>query len=367
MDKRNINDVFVPKNCTRTVGADTIDLLAVTGVQIKASKNDAGVAATTFFGPGEVVITDAYGLVLDATTALKSVPSIKIHAREYNGVGVHGSKEIRGKDITGYRINPYLAPQECMVGISGIDASLTEYDYILNIELEPTNARTDYVYDKRITVAYTSGTTASTEAEIYAGLALEINKYFGENAYNDITLKATAAATGLLIEAVENDWDLESFKFSQTRFKVSSTAEATIVTNLHGDVTFLTVAYPKATRGAGHYKIVAEEEYQSQPFRGVSRNQGLPEKMRRTMPLSAQEFETDGITANKYDELIINWEYTHNHTLTGTMQQGTIHIFLPVEDNGTSQVGSATGIVPVLDKYIATEWGVSSAQIGNLS
>ena len=40
---------------------------------------------------------------------------------------------------------------------------------------------------------------------------------------------------------------------------------------------------------------------------------------------------------------------------------------LPVEDNATSQVGAADGILAVLDKYIATEWEVGVPVIGNIT
>ena len=43
-------------------------------------------------------------------------------------------------------------------------------------------------------------------------------------------------------------------------------------------------------------------------------------------------------------------------------EEGVVTLYLPVEDNATSQVGVATtGIIAVLEKYLVTEYGVGTA------
>ena len=78
--------------------------------------------------------------------------------------------------------------------------------------------------------------------------------------------------------------------------------------------------------------------------------------------------ETD--PAETYDILTINWKHAQGDFSQNVRQEGTLTIFLAATNNATdgSQVGfTATGIVPVLDGYIVTEWGVGVAQVGKLT
>jgi len=203
-------------------------------------------------------------------------------------------------------------------------------------------------------------------------LVNEINTYFGEERGGEVRLsaKVDTAETGLVITAEELPWDIESFKYRVVNFNVFPNFTATVVSNLHAtaDVTINAVPTPPATKGIGTYKQVAEMEWASQGYFGYNRDMLAHNRARTVTPLSAQEFKTDGITPNEYHILTINWEYTANHTLTGTDQRGSIILALPAEDAADSQVNKATvGIVPVLDKYIVTEYGVSVAQAAKLA
>ena len=371
MDTRNIAEVFVPKNCTRTSGSDTIDTVAVTGVQIWAKTEDDGTAAETYFGPGELVVTDVAGKVLTTATALKSVNEIQFHFRSFDGKHKYASKPLRGKDITGYTIVPYKPAQECIVEIKTITA-VNDTVYTIRIELEPSTDRLHLAHPITEVIQFRSALTGATANQIATGLVAEINKYFNSNVGEIIKLKAyvNTATTGLVIEALPNEWDIEKAKYSKTFFKTAINFTATTVSNLNAVAAVTINALPvnPATKGIGTYEQVAEMEWFAQGYKGYNRDMLAHSRYRTTVPLSAQEFKADGVTPMGYDMLNINWEYTNNHTLTGTDQRGTIILALPIENNATSQVGVATvGVVPILDKYIVTEYGVSSAQASKLT
>lgn len=372
MDIRNITNVYIAKNCTRTAGTDTyltpgvdgIDGKTVTGVQVNAPLLDDDITpATTYFGPGELLVTSGANVALTTTTALKTVEGIKIHSRSLNGENKFSSTMIKGSDITDYTLSPYRKAEELVNVISGIDASLVDYTYLVKITKRPWNKPeiNNGLYTK--TASFHTALAGNTAAEIAQGLVDSINTLFKND--GNIPIRATVGGVGgvdVIITAKPMDWSLGKVNYQKLRFVVSGlNFDSTITENETGDLTHNAVTYLQATSGQGTYEQVAEMEYFALLSEGVNQDLVSPSYARTIVLNSAISTET-------YDMLTINWMYTGGALQISHKMQGSIVIALAVTDNATSQVGVALkGIVATLDKYIATEHGIGIVEIGNLT
>jgi len=361
MDVRDINNVFIAEDCLRTdlLVAETIDGASVLGTQIHAPLVDAGTASGSYYGPGELVVTDVAGKVLTTATALKSIPEIVIHQRSVNGENFFTSPAIKGANITSYNLIPYKAPVEHTAVVYGIDNSLTDFSYMIKIrrvgsdnnEIKETTVKTAY---------FKSAEGGSTAAEIAAGLAAYINTNFND----DLILPVVASVAGteeLVITAKPYEYETGKFSYSKLDFVVELVNfDATVAYNREGDLT-VTDTYPQATKGAGTYQQVADIEYVAKLYTGANKDLTSPVYRRNIVAMEADPNET-------YDTLVINWTNTQGDFSQNVRQEGSLTIYLPTTNNDTNQVGVATtGIVPVLDQYIVTEYGVGVAQAGNLT
>ncbi|MCK9429256.1 MAG: hypothetical protein M0R17_04580 [Candidatus Omnitrophica bacterium] len=353
MDVRDINLVFVAKNCARTNGSDTIDGDSVTGVQISAPLEDDGSAAETYIGAGEIVITDSAG-VNQATSITKTVPAIKFVQRSANGLNFRSSQLLKGSTIKSYSFIPYAAKSEQRTIIHTIDATLTDHVYMIKIrrigseikELKEPTVKTAY---------FKSASTGSTAAQIATGLVAYINTNFA----NDLVLPVTAVVGGassdaVIITAGAFGFEVGKYKYERLKFVVELVNfDATIVNNMYADLTYNSITYPRATIGAGNYQQVAEAEFFSIMYSGVNRDVMSPAFKRNIVAL-----DYNGTTPNTYDTVVIGWENVQGDFSANVVQPGNITLYLPVEDNGTNQ---ALTLVTTLNSYIATSLGVGSA------
>ena len=362
MDVLDINNVFVAKDCARTNGGpETIDGDATSGVQIHAPLIDAGTAAATYYGAGELVITDVAGKVLNATTANnKAIEAICIHQRSADGLHHYGYKALKGANITSYNLLPYKAPVEQVVVMHTITTTIVAGTTYM-IKIRRIGSEMNAIKYPTVRTASYTALTGDDAADVYAGLIATINKNFA----NDVILPITAASTtggdgnGILLTAKALPWELGKFFYKKLNFTVELVnLAATVVTNLGSALTFNTVSYGQATKGIGNYQQVAEAELFGKLYTGANKFVQSPNYRRNIVPIDAVSTET-------YDTVVINWTNVQGGFSDNVRQEGSVTIFLPVTNNATNQVSAAsTGILHVLDAYIVTCWGVGAVQDG---
>jgi hypothetical protein len=361
MDIRDINRVFVAANCARTSGgAETIDGDSVSGVQVHAKLVDAGTAAGTYYGAGELVITDSAGKVLNSSTATKAAnPSIAINQRSADGNHVYAAVNLKGSKITSYNFTPYAAKVEQVTVITSIDDTLTDHTYMLKIRrLGTDNNRLKRPSVK--TAYFKSAAAGSTEDQIFDGLATYINANFQTDEFMPVRAVADAVNSELRIYSMALPWEIDRYKYDRLSFEVILVNfTGTIASNMYADLVAASATYSKATLGAGSYYQVAEMESQAKLNTGVNRDKVAKSFTRYPeVALDAQKYEDDGTTANRYDTVVINWENIQGDFQAGVKQQGSVTIFLPMDNNDTNQQAD---IIATLNKYIATDHGVGTA------
>lgn len=360
MDIRDINRVFVAANCARTNGGpETIDGVSMSGVQVHAKLIDAGTAASTYYGPGELVITDNAGKVLDATVTKAAAPEIIFNQNSADGLNKFASAALRGTNITSYNFTPYAAKVEQTTIVHTIDNSLTDHTYMLKIRRLGTD--NNKIKRPSVKTAYfKSAAAGSTVDQIITGLAAYINANFQDDDFMPVTAVADTTNDELRITALPLPWELDEYKYDRLSFEVILVNfTATVVSNMYAAVTVTSGTYAKATLGAGSYYQVAEMESQAILDTGANRDKVARGFTRYPeTALNAQQYEDDGITANRYDTIVINWERTQGNFAPDVQQQGTYTICLPMDNNGTNQQAS---IIATLNAYIVTQHGVGAA------
>lgn len=374
MDVKDINQLYIAENCIRTNGgAETIDGNSVSGVQIHAPLIDAGTAATTYYGNGELLITDVSGRVLTTTiigSEGKAISEIVFHQRSLNGRNHYGGKAIEGVNIKSYDLMPYVAPSEQTTVIHTIDASLQDYSYMLKIRR--VGSDNNRIKEPSVKTAYfKSAAAGSTDVQIATGLVAYINQNFTNDPLVPVTaIVGGAGGDAVIVTAQALPFEVGKFNYEKLNFTVElvDAFEATVEDNRFADLTYNAITYDAATKGNGTYEQVAEMNDFAIMYTGANQDKVNPAYRRNVVELDAQEFEDDGTTTNRYDICVINWENTQGDFSVNVRQQGVVTLALPVDDNGSSQVGVATiGIMVVLDAYIVTLYGIGSAQVGNIT
>ena len=363
MDYNVISNMFIAKNCARTAGgSEVIDGVATgtMGVQIKSKLIDAGTAAGTYYGAGELLIVDPSGLSLVAGAgiyqAVKAIPDVKIAQRSYDGLHYYSSQAFAGKNITSYEVTKYAAPSEQVSVVHTIDATLADTTYLLKIRRINSSNK-----DKSVkTVSFHTALAGSTDVQIATGLVAAINA----NLTDDITVPVTAIVGGaggdaIIITASALDFIVGAEPYQKLQFVVELVSfDATQVNNVKDDLTYNGITYDHATAGAGTYEQVAEMEWSAKMFSGANTQKVNPGFRIDENALDTQLYEDDGTTKNTYDLVVINWTNTQGDFSQNVRQDGSIIIALPLDDNGTNQ---QLDIINTLNKYIVTEYGVSSA------
>jgi hypothetical protein len=354
MDINNISTVFIVKNCARTNGSDTIDGDSVTGVQITAPIEDDLSAAETYFGPGELLVTDASGLNLTAATITsKSLDAIKLVQRSHNGLNFYSSNLIAGKTITSYNLTAYKAASEQTSVIHTIDATLKDTVYM--IKIRRVNGQAINNRDKCVrTVSFKTAVAGSTAAQIATGLVADINA----NLSNDITIPVTAIVddAAVIITAKALPYSVGVEEYQKLNFIVELVNfTATVEDNIDANLVYNSITYLQATPGAGTYEQIADMEWYAKMYIGVNKqkiNVGfrVPE-----VALDVQKYEDDGTTINRYNTITINWQDTQGNFSMNVNNTGAVIIALPL-DNQTSNQQSV--IVAALNKYCNTIFGI---------
>lgn len=353
MDVRDISLVFVAKECNRTNGSDTIDGDSVTGVQIQTKLEDDGSAAETYYGAGEIVVTDEGG-VAQAVNITKAVPYIQFHQRSADGNHHFASPLIKGTTIKSYTVVPYLATTQQTTIVHTIDDSLDAHTYMLKIrrigseikELKEPTVRT---------VSFKSASAGSTAAQIATGLVAAINT----NLANDLVVPVTAVVGGassdaVIITASAFPWELGKFKYERLRFVVELVNfDATIVNNMYDALTYNSITYAKATIGAGNYQQVAQAEYFAKSYSGANRDLLSGVHRRNVVPM-------DYSTTNTYDTVVLGWENIQGDFSANVRQEGNVVLYLPVENNSTSSQQLA--LITLLNSYVYTSLGIGTSK-----
>jgi hypothetical protein len=362
MDIRDITNVFVAENCARTssLAGETINgaTVPIGSVQVHAKLDDAGAASVSYYGPGELVITDASGLVLDNTVTKAAAPQINFVQRSADGNHHYAQLAVKGSKVTSYEFTPYAAKSEQTTVLQAIDSSLQDHSYMVKIR----RLGTDNNKEKRPSVRtafFKSAPGGSTADQIIQGLADYINLNFSNDDFMPVQATADLVNDALIIQALPLPWELDRYKYNRLQFVVETNFTVTMTNNMYADLTEFTITYPKATLGAGSYYQVVEMESQAKLNTGVNRDKVAPGHVRRAdVPLDAKQFEDDGVTANRYDTVVINWENVQGDFQAGVKQQGSILCFLPLDNNTTNQQAD---IIATLNQYIVTEFGVGAA------
>lgn len=369
MDIRDISRIAIAENCARTnLGvAENIDGVAVTGVQIWAPKNDTGANAGSYIGNGEVLITDEQGRSLDASTAVKAIPAIVFHQRSLDGNHHYQSNAIKGRDIKSYEFTAYAAPVEEVGLVHTIDATLVEYTYVVKLRRRVSSKMHVTNGQEVRTITFKTGTTASTAQTIIDGLVTAANLQLNEDALFPIiaTRTSSGATSALTLTGQPLNWELGKYEYDQLKFTIESVNfTSTVVTNELALIAVgadpAGVGYAQATRGAGNYEQVADAEFHAIMFTGANIDKLSPVFQRRLVSYDAQKFEDDKTTANRYDTLVINWEHFEGAWSANVSQEGSMIIYLPLDDNTTNQQDD---ILDTLNKYIVTEWGVGTTKV----
>ena len=410
IDVSNIKQVFVLKDCARTVGVQITDP-----------------SAPNYIGNGESVITDPQGNVLTTTTAIKAVDRIFIHTRSLSGNDMYRSVELPGSAITGLHCENYAPSYEqiSILGYNGAsgNASInlvadTLYSIKVISKWNPSCRTVD-------TFGWRSSFTTPTVADVLLGISAQINTKGGVKGYDEnLRIKSTVLTdatpvaitptgkvtrgskyvtfSGAVTNIVDGDvltigtvpYQVDSVK-SSTQVKLTSpfqgnSASAAALAEVPktgnwglkiegleyefspGNYNYRVCKFELATsvdiassfvttvasRGSGTYKQVAELEWYCKNFQGNDHKvdaRGLrPIDYKYDAPLSV-----DG-TSETFDLVTITWENTETKTIHGnTVQSGSVVLAIPV---GAGQAdGGTTTIEEVLNKYIVTEWGIGTA------
>lgn len=348
MDIRNNASIFIAKDCARTATVQITD----------------PATTATYYGPGEIVITNTAGTALTTATALKSVPEIMIHGRSASGK--QGNVvTIKGSEIVKYSYRRYVAPQPQAVYVDITEFNLTDFTYSLHFTSDQDWCVTPHTKSVSVPV----GKTAKTKLQLATAFVDKINNLFGADNQDFTTFRFVAslvATDKIKILAVEDDMpDGLNLKYRPQRFTVQANGyEATITDNKTAALTS-PEAINRATKGVGTYFEVAEAEKTGRGF-AQGRYGFVLSNTHLRMPDYDVEvlgmYEANGTTLKRYDEIVITWVKDVKDIGGNHPHGGAVILYLPVEDNDTNQVGVATtGIVPVLNKYIVTEYGVGSA------
>jgi len=362
MDVRDISNVFVLKNCARTSGSDTIDGASVTTtVQAHVALADAGTAANSYYGPGELLITDSSGLNLTNLTALKAIPQINIKQRSYDGNHHYAYPALKGSTLKSYEFTAYAAKSEQTTVLHTIDATLNDHSYMIKIRKLGTDTNRLKVPTTK-TAYFKSAVAGSTAAQIATGLVAYINTNFNTDPVMPLSAVVGGASNdAVIITALPLEWELGKYKYDRLSFDVVlANFTGTLVNNMYADLTYNLVTYAHATLGAGNYQQVVEMENFSKLYTGANKDLMSGAYRRTIVPMDAQQYEDDGTTANRYDTVVINWENIQGDFSANVRQEGSVILFFPMDDNATNQQAAVIG---ALNTYVAgaTGWGVGSA------
>lgn len=340
---------FIPDSCARTASA-----------QIKDKATTA-----TYYGKGELVITDDNGVVLTNATALKSVPAINIHMRGIEGKAFSNVR-IAGKDITGYTLTPYVAPQEL---VHTVDFGMTTTDvgamYQVKLTDDECSGMYGQIFSDQVSVVTPTAITKSALVDLFV---TKINLRFKTLNTKHTTFYLEASNVGglLVLTTLHFGFDPVTDKYRPERYSVQVNDSAPLATVLSNKLDALvTPATPRMTKGTGSFYSVSQIEYEAAGFTNDAYGNVFP----LTPPAArinyqAQEFFADGLTANGYDIVTINYKI-EGGDYTQTAHTGAVYLYLPLEGNATSQVDGldTSSIVKVLNKYIVTEYGVGTAVV----
>ena len=182
MDVRNIKQVFIGNNISRT-----------SSVQITDPNN-----TTTYIAKGEIVIVGPNNAVLTSSTAIKSVEYIRVVQRAKDGDAIYYSSPLRGADIKEYFIRKYCAATEKIVnigynGASGNSSVTLAANTTYWLQLFPRQLES-LCHRKPKTFAYTSGASTPTDIEVYGGLVKNLNLDCDNN--TNFNVKATLLSNG---------------------------------------------------------------------------------------------------------------------------------------------------------------------------
>ena len=307
----------------------------------------------TYIGAGELVVTDDKGVVLTTATALKTVPAINIRIRNTDGT-VGPKIRIPGKDIVAYRGRAYKAPVLYTAYAEVTDFNKTNYTYTLHI-WEEGNFNVNHT-----PVSVTTGATAYTKTQLINAFVTAINAQFKTN-NRDLTIPYIEASnvgnTHIKLVGLDfTDFDVLTKPRVVNRFSVQAVDGFATITDNKIEALTSPEAVDQCTLGFGDYRDIKALE-----VHGRARDSFKYMELRPTGFPITHNYNT--VAGETYDTITIEWKTKlENGGVIFNQANQTLSIALPITNNNAGQVGVAThGIVPVLEKYIVTEFGIGSA------
>lgn len=352
MNIQNIKHIQIAKNCTRTASVQVTD----------------PTTTATYWGAGEVVVTKLDNTtVLDATTALGSLKGIAIHQRSFDGKD-KSTFTIYKDAVKSYKSRLYQAAveQSIVIDITGFDE--TNFTYVLTFR----NKGQQTTYKSAYSVSVAVGDTAYDKSGLADAFVAALNRAFNDGGgdftnFNGVATK-DAGGNAIVIDFAQS-YDVSLNRpLSFQRVTVQTNGfEATILDNLTGAIAYTTnsnnVTRAQANVGVGTYDQVHYAEITGRGFaeRQFQFYAGAPYDV--AIPYDTDyKYEADGTTPKRFDVITIGWEKSTSGISGSHSHKGNFDLYLPVEDNATSQVGVATtGIVAILNKWFVTELGVGTA------
>jgi len=418
MDVRNINQIFVAKDCARTAS-----------VQIHDASN-----GTTYIGAGEVVIVNEFGTVLNDTTATKvDNKEIYIVGRTSDGLSTYKSAPIVGKGLQDLNTKLYAAAVEQITylgwnGASGTFAATLTADTLYNLRL--TSLYMGPLHDEvSKSFAYKSGAATPVDADVVIGLAQNFS--FSNNVDLDFSVKCeslcahaggtiaqtatvTNGTSSIIMSAgttfVAGDYiRVGGTATTDPVYKIKTSAASGATLTIEGkfqgtSAAGVTVERITAAQGidpAEHWGlkftglamtfepgiwkyrkemfdiqvgtvITSDPEYDTDGSKGVGTYDEVREmewldrtyfgnntKVHSMYPV---DFPLSAISTETYDLTTISWINEETQNIEGsTLQQGTITLAVAV---GAGQADGATSCIKeTLNAYINTGWGIGTAII----
>lgn len=339
MDQKFITNVVVACDCARTANVQITD----------------PATTATYIGEKEVVIKGIDGTCYtSAANVTDKEEVLTIGTRKVGADYPVFVQPIYGGDIKSVYVIPYNAPVQETVKITGIDATLTNFTYIVRI----VNTRgNDSKQIPTFKTAEYSVTTAQTAAQIVAGLAANINATFA----NDLNFPVTAKADGtssdeLVVTATAPEFSEGKYKYQQFRFTLECVGFTGTVSSNKGAALTVTGGTPSSyaafTIGDGSVNEIKQLEWKAANNQYGNMTGRRVNAMYETTPIPLNT-----VTGETYDKLVINLEPTGGVSAESIKLPSTIVVPIAI---GTGNQGD--DLVAVINAYL-TLWGIATISL----
>lgn len=250
-----------------------------------------------YLAPGNVVVTGVDGTIWDGTGTVPE--EIIIQWANPTGKKVQ-TKAIKRSEVKSYFTKAYVAPVEKVIDLTVTQTPVVGVTYMLKFRINGYSCNHFGGLPLQKTIAFTAATTVV--ADLAAGLRAAATLAFTDDQMWQIAV--TGATTHVILTAKALTFEVGKFEFSQLDFLVEPV-------NFTG-----TQAVTNLNPGSGHYKKVAQMEYEGRQDYGV-----VPLVTAHIPPSAIQLNAQSGCT---YNCVIINWEKEQGSFSKDTLLKGSI-------------------------------------------